>query len=73
MIDEASEVVTEYATALRASLMSLPSRVAQQLSGLTNPASIRQVLTEEINLFLEACEEFFGELYGEADESTSSD
>ena len=58
-IDEASYVMTQYATALRAGLMSLPSRVAHHLSGISKPALIRAVLLKEIDEFLEACEEFF--------------
>ena len=72
-IDEASYLVAQYSTALRAALMSLPSRVAQQLSGMTKPASIRQVLSAEINEFLEACEEYFVELTQKADASASTD
>ena len=71
--DDASRVMIDFATALRSGLTALPARIAHQLAGINSPASIRKLLSTEINLFLEAAHKCFSESFRLEDRSASTD
>ncbi len=58
---DASGLVSEFASGIRAGLIALPGRCASQLAGISKPAECRAILNAEIESLLQSAERIVAE------------
>lgn len=70
-IDDASGIVSDFSSAMRAGLEALPGRCAAKLAGMSRPAECRAVLSGEVEDLLRAIEAVATEAFDGIGKTTS--